>query len=230
MYNTNSQLVKTMLVWFFLSNVLFFTSTSKISMKNNRTQNQPVSNTLAGLSTHCRFFFRFSLSRILKLRIIWLIFDVGYSMKISIFTSIQDCKYKRVFILQVLEWSVGSITTCHAVSFHKRMVIMVDYSQQFSISILSFTFLFSGTILFLPSNICLFITYTSVHYGYACNSWFHYSLSSKVIISFLLYGIQNNIRIWQITAHPYLMRVVSSSTIKLLTTTSKQTNTFLMHI
>ena len=90
-------------------------------------------------------FIRFSLSRILKLRIIWLIFDVGYSMNISIITSIQDCKNKRVFILQVLVWYDGSITTCQPVSFHKRIVIMVDYSQQFSISILSFTFVFSGT-------------------------------------------------------------------------------------
>ena len=141
-------------------------------------------------------FIRFPLSRIIKLRIIWLIFDVGYSMNISIIISIQDCKCERVFILQVLVWYVGSITTCQPVSFHKRIVIMVDYSQQFSISILSFTFLFSGTILFLPSIICLFITYAPVHYGHACNSWFHYSLSSKVIVSFLLYGIQNNISIW----------------------------------
>ena len=135
-----------------------------------------------------------------------------------------------MFILQELEWYDGSITICHPVFFHKRIVIMVDYSQQFSISILSFTFLSSGTILFLSSIICLFITYAPVHYGHACNSWFHYSLSSKVIISFLLYGIQYNIGIWQITAHSYLVRVVSSSTIKLLATTSKQTNTFLMHI
>ena len=149
MHNANSQLVKTMFVWFFLSNVLFFTYVSNASMKKNRTQNQPVSNTLLGLSTHCRFFIRFSLSRIIKLRIIWLIFDVAYSMNISIIISIQDCKCKRVFILQELEWYDGSITICHAVSFHKRIVIMVDHSQQFSISILSFTFLFSGTILFL---------------------------------------------------------------------------------
>ena len=151
-------------------------------------------------------------------------------MNISIIISIQDCRCERVFILQVLEWYDGSITISQPVSFHKRIVIMVDHSQQFSISILSFTFLFSGTILFLSSIICLFITYAPVHYGHACNSWFHYSLSSKVIVSFLLYGIQNNISIWWITAHPYLVRVVSSSTIKLLTTTSKQTNTFLMHI
>ena len=151
-------------------------------------------------------------------------------MNISIIISIQDCKCERVFILQVLVWYVGSITTCQPVSFHKRIVIMVDHSQQFSISILSFTFLFIRTILFLLSIICLFITYKSVHYSRACNSWFHYSLSSKVIVSFLLYGIQYNIGIWQITAHSYLVRVVSSSTIKLLTTTSKQTNTFLMHI
>ena len=135
-----------------------------------------------------------------------------------------------MFILQELEWYDGSITISQPVSFHKRIVIMVDHSQQFSISMLSFTFLFSGTILFLSLIICLFITYNSVHYGHACNSWFHYSLSSKVIISFLLYGIQYNISIWLISAHLYLVRVVSSSTIKLLTTTSKQTNTFLMHI
>ena len=105
-------------------------------------------------------FIRFSLSRILKLRLIFLIFDVACSMNISIIIiSIQDCKCERVFILQVLVWYVGSITISQPVSFHKRIVIMVDYSQQFSISILSFTFLFSGTILFLPSIICLFITY-----------------------------------------------------------------------
>ena len=196
MYYTNSQLVKTMFVWFFLNNVLFFTYVSIISMKKNRTRNQPVSNTLPWLSTHCWIFLRFSLSRILELRIILLIFGVAYSMKISIIISIQDCKCERVFILQVLVWYVGSITICQPVSFHKRIVIMVDYSQQFSISMLSFTFLFSGTNLSLPSIICLFITYKSVHYGHACNFWFHYSLSSKVIISFLLYGIQNNISIW----------------------------------
>ena len=116
------------------------------------------------------FFIRFSISRILKLRIILLIFDVAYSIKISIIISIQDCKCKRVFILQELVWYVGSITICQLVSFHKRIVIMVDHSQQFSISILSFTFLLSGTILFLSSIICLFITYASVHYGHACNS------------------------------------------------------------
>ena len=140
---------------------MFYSSlmVSNASMKKNRTRNQPVSNTLAGLSTHCRFFFRFSLTRILELRIILLIFDVAYSMNNSIIISIQDCKYKRVFILQELVWSVGSITICQAVSFHKRIVIMVDYSQYFSISILSFTFLFSGTFLFLPSIICLFTTY-----------------------------------------------------------------------
>ena len=57
MYNTNSQLVTTMFVWLFLSNVLFSTFVSNTSMKNNRTRNQPVSNTLLGLSTHCRFFY-----------------------------------------------------------------------------------------------------------------------------------------------------------------------------
>ena len=79
MYYTNSQLVKTMFVWFFLDNVLFFTYVSIISMKKNRTRNHPVSNTLLGLSTHCWIFLRFSLSRILELRIIWLIFDVACS-------------------------------------------------------------------------------------------------------------------------------------------------------
>ena len=219
-----------MFVWLFLSNVLFSTFVSNTSMKNNRTRNQPVSNTLLGLSTHCWIFLRFSLSRILELRIILLIFDVAYSMKISIIISTQDYECELLFILQELEWYDGSITICQAVSFHKRIVKMVDHSQQLSISILSFTFLSSGTNLFLPSIICLFITYAPVHYGHACNFWFHYSLSSKVIISFLLYGIQYNISILKNAAHPYLVRVVSSSTIKLLATTSKQTNTFLMHI
>ena len=151
MYNTNSQLVTTMFVWLFLSNVLFSTFVSNTSMKNNRTRNQPVSNTLLGLSTHCWIFLRFSLSRILELRIILLIFDVAYSMKISIIISTQDYECELLFILQELEWYDGSITICQAVSFHKRIVIMVDHSQQFSISILSFTFLSSGTILFLFS-------------------------------------------------------------------------------
>ena len=84
--------------------------------------------------------------------------------------SIQDCKCELVFILQVLEWNVGSITTCQPVSFHKRIVKMVDHSQQLSISILSFTFLFSATNLSLPSIICLFITCASAHYDHACNS------------------------------------------------------------
>ena len=83
-------------------------------------------------------------------------------MKISIIISTQDYECELLFILQELEWYDGSITICQAVSFHKRIVIMVDHSQQFSISILSFTFLSSGTILFLFSiyfqlfhNLCI---------------------------------------------------------------------------
>ena len=116
MYNTNSQLVTTMFVWLFLSNVLFSTFVSNTSMKNNRTRNQPVSNTLLGLSTHCWIFLRFSLSRILELRIILLIFDVAYSMKISIIISTQDYECELLFILQELEWYDGSITICYHMS------------------------------------------------------------------------------------------------------------------
>ena len=196
MHNANSQLVTTMFVWFFLSNVLFITYVSNTSMKKNRTRNQPVSNTLLGLWTHCRFFYSILFIKNTRAKDnmanLWRCLLVEYFD----YYSIQDCKCERVFILQVLEWNVGSITICQPVSFHKRIVIMVDYSQQFSISMLSFTFLFSGTNLSLPSIICLFITYNSVHYGHACNSWFHYSLSSKVIVSFLHYRIQNNISIW----------------------------------